>query len=213
MKRGCLWLHTARPSDVMLVASSLCGPETHEGVSTRVLKRAAGLVFCLAICAAGIWRQMQALAIVALIGCLAILFETSARRLAEVCLRLLENARQAKFGDLEVHLATLPDVSKMFGDIPNWASVLLHGLTPSQLGLLIAVTQVAHYPVAPALLADMAVLRRRGLVQHDAPALSGSKVLSATPLAQELVGALSVKRTVARPDADGTRVSTADFSD
>ena len=151
------------------------------------LKRGFGFVVCAAVCVAAIWRQMQILAIAGLIGAIGVLFKGSAMRLVNVALQLLGSAKQAKMGSFEVSVREPFELSEAFDEHPRWVKILLQRLTPDQIGLLLQVARVEEYRIVDGVRDHLRALRARGLITHNAPAMTDSTVAGLTQLGHELV--------------------------
>jgi hypothetical protein len=145
------------------------------------------------ICGVAVWREMQILAIVALMAALAIVYKNQARLLFEETLVLLRRTKAAKFGNIEVQVNDkVVNITERLEERAKHLRVLLDGLDGDHIGWLLVVAKAGRYEPTNAAKEKMRPLRNRGLLTHDGPTMAKTSHVWLTTLGEELVKVLQL---------------------
>lgn len=155
------------------------------------MKRTVGFVLSAGVCGFALWKGMQAVAIVALMAALAIVFMHSGRRAFEAALDLFGGINRARLGKLELVISRqLESMSDRIVQRAAWAQIVLSQLRSEDVGLLLAISTVRRYPATEALKHQLRSLRARGLILHDKATLAESSEVWLSELGQEVASLL-----------------------
>lgn len=167
------------------------------------MKRTVGFVLAAGVCGFALWRGMQAVAIVALMAALAIVFMHSGRRAFEAALDLFGGINRARLGKLELEISRqLESMSDRIVQRATWAQIVLSQLRSEDVGLLLAVSAAKTYPATEALKNQLRSLRARGLIQHDKATMAESSEVWLSDLGQELANLLREAESVEIPQKE-----------
>jgi hypothetical protein len=154
-------------------------------------KRVLAFLISASVCAYALVQKMQAVAIVALVASLAVIFKHQAAQIYKSGLDLIQSTKQAKLGSLEVHLSReLENLPDRLMRQAAWIQMLLSQLDSEQIGLLLSISKVDKYPATGALKDRLRSLRARGLIHHNEATMEAATEVWLTELGRDLAGAL-----------------------
>lgn len=154
-------------------------------------KRVLAFLISVSVCAYALLQQMQAVAIVALIASLAVIFKRPARQLYESGLELIQSTKQAKLGGLEFQLSReLENLPDRLMRQAAWVQMLLNQLGSEQIGLLLSISKVERYPATGALKNRLRSLRARGLIQHNEATMEAATEVWLSKLGRDFADAI-----------------------
>jgi len=149
------------------------------------------IVVTIGVCGVAIWREMQILAIVALVASLVVIYKRQAKLLFDEGLTLLSRTKTAKFGNIEVQVNDKTvNISERFEQQAMHFRILLDGLDGDHLGWLLTVSKAGRYEPTDAVREKLRPLRNRGLLTHDGPTMAKASYVSLTTLGEELARVL-----------------------
>ena len=155
-----------------------------------VLKKILSSTTLLLLCAYATWKCMQTLAIVAILLFLASLYTHHVKKLLDIFFILVKQTRQAKFGNLEVNLKDDPLKQAIFENLGidrAWAKAIISDLTPTHIGLLLAINKAGHFHCSNQIKNTLRDLRAKGLLQHNKETIADSDTLWLTDIGNDLV--------------------------
>lgn len=158
----------------------------------RFLKNFFALMLLFALCGYATWQKMEILAIISMFSVLALLFKRRTLTMLNLTIELLKSAKQAKFGNLELQLdKKLQDISTLLVKRAAWIQILLSQLSSDEIGLLLNTSKAKKLVITSDRMREqLRILRNRGLILHDKPAISNSTQAWLSDLGKELVSAL-----------------------
>ncbi len=159
----------------------------------RHSKHLLAFLIALSLCIVAIWREMQALAIVAFSVCVLTIYQRQSNLLFDLGTSLVSRTRQAKLGDLEIEINDRKiNLTEGIEKTADHLRILLDGLDGDHVGWLLTIHKQGRYeaPAATAIKDRLRQLRNRGLLFHDTASLQDARFVWLTPLGEELVSAL-----------------------
>jgi hypothetical protein len=155
------------------------------------MKTVLAVLFLILLIGYATWQKLQFLSLVALIALMSVLYQKHARRVLDLFLELLSNAKQAKYGALEIQIdKRLKDFSDLAVKKSVGVQILLSQLDSQHVSLLLAIGKVGHYAPPDPARAKLRDLRNRGLLYHNSSSLGASTEVWLTPLGEELAAIL-----------------------
>jgi|GEM_PF-6904477 len=153
-------------------------------------KKILSSLVLLCLCAYSTWKNMQTLAIVAICLFLASLYTYHIKKLLDIFFILVKQTKQAKLGNLEVNLRDDPlkqAISENLGIDKAWAKAIISDLTPTHIGLLLAINKAGHFQCSNQIKNTLRDLRAKGLLQHNAETIADSDTVWLTDIGNDLV--------------------------
>ena len=151
------------------------------------LKNSFAIALLGVLCAYAIYQELEFLSIAMIFAILALIYKNQTQRVLDMVIDLLSGTKQAKFGDLEIHMdKKLQDFSELAVQKAVWVQILLSQLSSKHMGLLFTIYKEDKYTPTNALKNELRDLRARGLLHHDAPTMNESTQVWLTDLGKEL---------------------------
>ena len=151
-------------------------------------KQVFAFLLALSLCLVAIWREMQALAIVAFLLSVLAIHRRQSMLLFDQGMSLLSRTKQAKLGDLEVQIDNQKiNLTERLEKSAVKTRILLDGLDSDHVGWLLTIHRHGRYEPPAAIKEKLRQLRNRGLLLHDSPSMQDAKLVWLSPLGEELV--------------------------
>lgn len=158
------------------------------------IKKTFAAIVLIVLCSYSTWKGMQTLSIVALILFLFILYSNKATILFNLFLSLAKQAKQAKFGNLEVSIgdSLKQAVLDNLKSDKEWVRAIVSDLTPTHFTILLAINLAGQYHCAHYLKNTMRELRAKGLIDHNKDTMENSDIVWLTKIGSELVNEIAM---------------------
>jgi hypothetical protein len=155
-------------------------------------KKTFTAILLMVVIGCAIWQKLQVVAVASLVGLIALLYEGHAHGALDVCLELLSNAKQARYGDFEIQIEKrLKDFSDLAVKRSVGIQVLLSQLDGQHVSLLLAIAKSGHYSPPETVKDKLRQLRNQGLLCHNATSMREANDVWLSPLGDELARVLA----------------------
>jgi hypothetical protein len=142
----------------------------------------------VAAAAYAMFKELQIVAVAALVGVLFIFCWMQVRIVRDALLPLAARTTKAKLQNFEVEISGKNVfLEALLSDQPPWLRSILNGLEPNHIGLLTLLKDKDKYVFPSALRDSFGVLRNAGLVEHESALLTDSKTIWLSPLGTDVV--------------------------
>jgi hypothetical protein len=165
--------------------------------SLLFLREPFAVAVATSACAYAIWKGLQLVAVVALLGLLFIIYRTKARYCLDQLVFLFGRTRTAKFKDMEIELADGHPLaasgcvySEYIRHAQPWVQIMAAQLYGHQIGLILRIYREEEMLRTELKEKDLSDLQWRGLVRADSASLSDSDTIRLTEAGKAFAEAL-----------------------
>lgn len=157
----------------------------------RTPKKAISIIFLLSLCGYATWKELETLSIVSIILFLCVLYSTKTSMVFDLFFYLAKNAKQAKFGNVELSIgeslkeALLENIS--LNSNQEWVKAIVSELTATHLTILLTIDKAGKYHCKDYIKNTLRELRSKGLIEHNKETMRESSVVWLTEIGEIII--------------------------